>query len=204
MCPGGEVVAAASEEGGVVTNGMSRRARDGRNANAALAVSVLPEDCGGTPAGAIAFQRNLERVAFALGGSDYSAPCQTVGDFLTGRHGSEPGRILPTYRSGGVVMTDLHALLPGFVTSLLETGIRSFGTHIRGFDAPDALLTAPETRTSAPVRILRRDGALTAEGRERIYPCGEGAGYAGGIMSAAVDGIRVARAIMARYRRVDE
>ncbi len=201
MCPGGEVVAAASEEGGVVTNGMSCRARDGRNANAAIAVSVLPLDYGASPMEAIAFQRSLERAAFVAGRGTYAAPCQTVGDFLAGRAGTDPTRVLPTYRGGDVVMTDLRRILPPFVTSMLEMGIANFGRKIRGFDAPYVPMTGVETRTSAPVRILRADGTCLAPGFSRIYPCGEGAGYAGGIMSAAVDGIRVAQAILARFAR---
>lgn len=201
MCPGGEVVAAASEEGGVVTNGMSFHARDGQNANAAIAVSVHPSDCGSTPADSIEFQRRLERAAFAAGGNSYAAPLQTVGDFLNGGHGTAPKRIFPTYRGGDVVCTDLHAILPAFVSSMLEEGIRNFGKKIRGFDAPDVPMTGIETRTSAPVRILRSDTGLNAPGYDRVYPCGEGAGYAGGIMSAAVDGIRVAQAILGRFRR---
>lgn len=202
MCPGGEVVAAASEEGGVVTNGMSNRKRDGRNANSAIAVSVHTSDYGGTPMGAIEYQRNLERAAFRAGGSDYCAPCQTVGDFLQGKSGTEARRIRPTYRGGMVRYTDFHNILPPYVCSMLEMGFRQFGRKIRGFDAHDVPMTGVETRTSAPVRILRDDASLTAPLYERIYPCGEGAGYAGGIMSAAVDGIRVAQAILARYRRV--
>lgn len=201
MCPGGEVVAAASEYGGVVTNGMSVHARDGRNANAAIAVSVHPSDYGATPETAIAFQRNLERAAFVSGGGTYAAPCQTMGDFLSGRHGTEPTKIQPTYRAGDVKLADFHTILPPFVTSMLEAGFRSFGTKIRGFDASYVPLTGVETRTSAPVRIVRSADTLTAPGYDRIYPCGEGAGYAGGIMSAAVDGIRVAQSILARYSR---
>ena len=203
MCPGGEVVAAASEEGGVVTNGMSNRNRDGRNANSAIAVSVHTSDFGGTPMGAIEYQRNLERAAFRAGGSDYTAPCQTVGDFLRGKSGTEASRIRPTYRDGMVRYTDFHKILPPYVCSMLEKGFRQFGKKIRGFDADDVPMTGVETRTSAPLRILRDEDALTAPLHDRIYPCGEGAGYAGGIMSAAVDGIRVAQAILARYRRVD-
>jgi len=201
MCPGGEVVAAASEEGGVVTNGMSHHARDGRNANAAIAVSVHPSDYGATPAEAIAFQRMLEQAAFAAGGRTYAAPCQTFGDFVSGKRGTEPKRIIPTYRSGDVTLANFHEILPEFICTMLESGIRSFGRKIHGFDAADVPMTGVETRTSAPVRILRNDGTLCAPGYDRIYPCGEGAGYAGGIMSAAVDGIRVAQAILARYRR---
>lgn len=198
MCPGGEVVAAASEEGGVVTNGMSLHARDGVNSNAALAVSVLPSDYGEDPMAAVAFQRNLERAAFAAGGGRYAAPVSTVGDFLAGRSGSEPTAVLPTYMGGAYALADLSALLPPFVTSMLRTGIMDFGGKIRGFDDPRALLTGVETRTSAPLRILRGEsreaGALPG-----LYPCGEGAGYAGGIMSAAVDGLRTAAAIIERY-----
>ena len=204
MCPGGEVVAAASEEGGVVTNGMSNRKRDGRNANSAIAVSVHTSDYGGTPMGAISYQRNLEQAAFRAGGRNYAAPCQTVGDFLNGRSGTEAKRIVPTYRHGSVCYTDFHKILPEYVCSMLEMGFRQFGRKIRGFDADDVPMTGVETRTSAPVRILRDDSAMTALRYDRIYPCGEGAGYAGGIMSAAVDGIRVAQAILARYRRVGD
>lgn len=204
MCPGGEVVAAASEEGGVVTNGMSNRRRDGINANSAIAVSVHTSDYGGTPLKAISYQRELERAAFRAGGKNYAAPCQTVGDFLNGRAGTEAKRIVPTYRNGNVHYTDFHKILPEYVCSMLEMGFRQFGKKIRGFDADDVPMTGVETRTSAPVRILRDDTALTALRYDRIYPCGEGAGYAGGIMSAAVDGIRVAQAILSRYKRIGE
>ncbi len=198
MCPGGEVVAAASEEGGVVTNGMSRRARDGRNANAAIAVSVLPVDYGNTPAGAIDFQRKLERSAFVFAGSDYSAPVQTVGDLLSGRCGTEPTRVTPTYMDGRVTPCDLTKILPSFITDMLKKGLPVFGRKIKGFDADYVPLTGVETRTSAPVRILRGE-SFEALGHSGIYPCGEGAGYAGGIMSAAIDGLKVARAIITKY-----
>lgn len=198
MCPGGEVVAAASEEFGVVTNGMSRRARDGRNANAAICVSVHPEDYGSTPAKAIDFQRNLERKAFQAGGSDYYAPMQTVGDFLNEKKGSMPTKILPSYRDNRVRTCDFHELFPGFISGMLANGLKHFDKQITGFAAPDVPMTGVETRTSAPVRILRTE-TLTAVGHDSIYPCGEGAGYAGGIISAAVDGLRVARRILARY-----
>lgn len=196
MCPGGTVMAAASEEGGVVTNGMSNSARDGLNSNSALAVSVLPSDFGGTPDGAIEFQRKLERAAFIAGGSNYNAPLQTVGDFLAGKQGGAPTRIASTYRGGDhYTLCDLHNLLPSFAGELLATGIRRFARQIEGFDAPDALLTGLETRTSAPLRILR--GAdRQAPGHPGLYPCGEGAGYAGGITSAATDGLGTALAIL--------
>lgn len=202
MCPGGEVVAATSEEGAVVTNGMSYHARDGRNANSALAVSVFPSDVGGTPYQAITFQRSLEQAAFRAGGKNYDAPLQTVGDFLSGKRGTEPTDVQSTYRGGNhFALCDLHQVLPDFVTAMLEIGIRDFGKKIPGFDAPCALLTGVESRTSAPLRILRESDG-TATGHDNLYPAGEGAGYAGGITSAAVDGIHSALAIMSRYKPV--
>ncbi len=193
MCPGGEVIAAASEEGGVVTNGMSRYRRDGVNSNSALAVNVMPD---GDP---IEFQRRLERKAFELGGSDYSAPIMTVGDFLHKTSGRAPSKVSPTYRKGKVREADLRRLFPERISSMLETGIKSFEHNIKGFSSPSAILTGVESRTSAPLRIMRNE-ALIAEGFDNIYPCGEGAGYAGGITSAAVDGIRVAEEIIKRYK----
>ncbi len=198
MCPGGEVMAATSEEGGVVVNGMSRSGRDGRNANAALAVSVHPADYGATPWGAIAYQRRLEQAAFALGGGTYAAPAQTVGDFLTHKSGTSPSRVTPSYMDGFVEMRDLHTVLPAYVSSLLEVGIRRFEGQYPGFSASDAILTGVETRTSAPLRIHRGETYL-ADGCTNIYPIGEGAGYAGGITSAAADGMHAALAILARY-----
>ena len=201
MCPGGEVVAAASEHGGVVVNGMSEHARSGRNSNAAIAVSVTPEDVGGSIEGAIAFQREIERASYRAGGGDYAAPVQTVGDFLAGTSGTAPSRILPTYRDGCVRVADLHTVLPPFVCEGLARGIASFDKKIAGFAARDAVLTGAETRTSSPVRILRGE-SRTALGHARIYPVGEGAGYAGGITSAALDGLHSAIALMGRYRPV--
>ncbi len=198
MCPGGQVVAAASEEGGVVVNGMSVYARDGKNANSAVCVSVRPEDYGATPEKAIAFQRNLEQAAFRVGGSDYYAPMQTVGDFLTGIKGTEPSTVLPTYRDGKVRCVSMDQILPSFVVEELRRGLRSFDRKLSGFACPDAVLSGVETRTSAPLRILR-DDQMRAFGHMNVYPCGEGAGYAGGITSAALDGIRVAEHLMARF-----
>ena len=198
MCPGGEIVAAASEEGGVVVNGMSRNARDGKNSNSAIAVSVRLTDFDGTPTGAIEFQREIEQRAFVCGGGDYYAPMQTVGDFLNRTSGSEPTRVLPTYRDGKVRPADISAILPEFVCRELRLGIRSFDRKINGFASDSAVLTGVETRTSAPVRIMRGE-ALTAIGKKSVYPCGEGAGYAGGITSAAIDGIRIALKIMERF-----
>ncbi len=208
MCPGGEVVAAASEENGLVVNGMSNHSRDGINANAAVAVTVRPEDIepenGNQALGAIAFQRRLERAAFTLGGGDYTAPIMTLGDFLGKTKGSVPSRILPSYRGGRVCVTDIASVFPNFVVDELRYGFSSFGQKIEGYDCSDAILTAPETRTSAPLRILRLPEQLTAVGHDRIYPCGEGAGYAGGITSAAVDGIRCAMALMQRFAPLHE
>ena len=198
MCPGGQVVAGASEEGGVVVNGMSNYARDGLNSNSAVAVSVNREDDGATPMAAIEFQRNIERAAFAAGGSDYSAPIQTLGDFMNGKCGDAPSRILPTYRDGRVKIARVDKVLPHFISEGLRRGFASFDRKISGFAAPDAIITGVETRTSAPVRILRTE-ELTAIGHGLVYPCGEGAGYAGGITSAAVDGLRVALALMRRF-----
>ena len=202
MCPGGQVVAAASEEGGVVVNGMSRYARDGRNANSAVCVSIRPEDYGATPERAIAFQRQLERAAFAAGGRDYRAPIQTVGDFLAGRRGSEPTAVQPTYRDGAVRLASMDEILPTYVCEELRFGLGSFERKLQGFSDPRAVLSGVETRTSAPVRLLRNEG-LCAMGHDRVYPCGEGAGYAGGITSAAVDGLRVARALIGRFRPIE-
>ena len=201
MCPGGVVVPAASEEGMTVTNGMSYHARDGKNANAAVAVSVTPADYGGGPLGGAAFQRELERRAYAAGGGGYRAPAQDIGHFFAGKAGLDAARVQPTY-ARGVTPCDFHELLPGFVSSMLETGLRAFGKKLPGFDAPGALLTGIETRTSSPVRILRGED-YQAPGAGGVYPCAEGAGYAGGIMSAAVDGIRAALAVMAEYRPFD-
>ena len=203
MCPGGEVVTAASEEGGVVVNGMSYHARDGRNSNAAVAVSVMPADVGGTVQGAIDFQRSIERAAYRAGGGDYFAPVQTVGDFLAGKRGTEPSRILPTYGGGRVRTADLHEVLPPFVCDTLAMGLASFDKKLRGYAAPDAVLTGVESRTSSPVRFLRGEDG-TAVAHPRLYPVGEGAGYAGGITSAALDGLRAALAVMARYRKPKE
>lgn len=199
MCPGGEVVAAASEEGGVVTNGMSDSMRSGSNSNSAVAVSVLPSDVGDNPMSAITFQRSLERRAFESAGSDYFAPCQTVSGFLDGRTSVSFERIMPTYRGGMVRAVDLNTVFPSFVSSLLKEGITDFGRKIRGFDLSSAPITGVESRTSSPVRIIRDDN-YCALGNENIYPCGEGAGYAGGIVSAAVDGIRVAGAVISKFK----
>ncbi len=192
MCPGGEVFAAASEAGGVVTNGMSYSRRDGENANAALLVTLRPEDFPGE--GALAgmyWQREIERRAFDCGGANYRAPAQLVGDFLRRVPSAGPGSVEPSYRPG-VRWGDVHEVLPARITGVLERAIPALGKKLRGFDEPDAVLTAPETRSSSPVRILRGESLQSAV--RGLYPCGEGAGYAGGITSAAVDGLRCAEA----------
>ncbi|MBQ9691581.1 MAG: hypothetical protein IJV70_00310 [Clostridia bacterium] len=200
MCPGGEVVAGASEEGGVVCNGMSRHARDGENSNSAVCVSVTPQDCrafGGT----MEFCRALERRAYEMGGGGYAAPVQTVGDFLEGKGRLSPiGDVFPTYMggNGNVKVARLDTLYPEFITDMLRKGIRRFAGNMKGFDAPGAVLTGAETRTSAPYRIERLESGVSAR-CENLYPCGEGAGYAGGITSAAVDGISQAMKLMSVY-----
>ena len=204
MCPGGEVVAAASEEETVVVNGMSYRARDGENSNAAIAVSVRPTDYepvdGSLVLGAIAYQRRIERAAYLAGGSNYNVPVQTVGDFLEGdRAVHEPTRVKPSCRGGDHFrLAPVSDTLPAYVCDSLRYGLRSFERKVKGYTMPEAILSAAETRTSAPVRILRGSD-FCAVGYPGIYPCGEGAGYAGGITSAAVDGLKVAEAILSVY-----
>ncbi len=194
MCPGGVVVAAASEPEGVVTNGMSYYSRVERNANAALVVGVSPGDYADDhPLAGVAFQRALEQKAFALGGQNYAAPAQLVGDFLDGRASAELQAVDPSFQPA-VKLTDLSPLLPDFANDALREAIVAFGRKIAGFDRPDAVLTAIETRTSSPIRITR-DDSLQSINTKGLYPAGEGAGYAGGIFSAAVDGIKVAQAV---------
>lgn len=199
VCPGGEVVAAASEEGRVVTNGMSEFARDGVNINGGLLVSVTPEDfpSGDTLAG-VQFQRALEDAAYRLGGGGYAAPAQRVEDFLKHRPSTGAGKVVPTYLPS-VRWCDLHDCLPPFVCEALEEGLPMLGRKLKGFDSPDAVLTAVETRSSSPVRIVRESESYQSALRG-LYPCGEGAGYAGGIMSAAADGLRVAERILEELR----
>ena len=228
MCPGGEVVAAASEEGGIVTNGMSRYARAGENANSAVLVNVDPSDFGSDDVLAgVELQRSIERAAFRLslecGGKPYQAPTQRVGDFLqgSGAAGSKPGvlqegsfpsprwHVRPTY-GRGVVEAPLAKCLPDFVSESLATALPLLGRKLKGFDHPDALMTAPETRSSSPVRICRgkdlqaRFACPTADLEQTegngVFPCGEGPGFAGGIMSAACDGLRVAQKVALQYR----
>lgn len=190
MCPGGVVVAAASEPGGVVTNGMSYYARDGANANSALLVDVRPEDFGGDdPLAGLRFQQKWERLAFEAGGSSYRAPAQRVGDFLEGRASSAFWQAVPSYQPGATP-ADLRACLPGFATEAMAVALRRFDRQLNGFAMPDAILTGVETRSSCPLRIPRDErGMASIQG---LYPAGEGAGYAGGIISAAVDGMHAA------------
>jgi hypothetical protein len=197
MCPGGEVVPAASESDGVVPNGMSRFARAGRNANSAVLVNVRPGDFGSPdPLAGLDFQRRWERAAFALGGGGHAAPVQRLGDFLAGRPSEWLGAVLPTYRPG-CLPGDLARCLPEFAVRALRAALPALERKLRGFAGPDALLTGVETRSSSPVRVLRGEGG---EGSLRgLYPAGEGAGHAGGIVSAAVDGLRAAEAIIRRH-----
>ena len=189
MCPGGYVVPSASEEEGVVVNGMSNFARDNVNSNSALLVSLYPDDFDGNdPLSGMYFQRKLEKSAFYQAGADYKAPCQRVGDFFAGKRSTNFTKITPTYEIG-VTPSDLNRLLPSFISDGLKEAITGFGRKIKGFDSPDAVLTGVETRSSSPVRIIRNDKFSSYI--SGLYPCGEGAGYAGGIMSAAVDGIKV-------------
>ena len=199
MCPGGQVVASASEKGRVVTNGMSYHARSGKNANAAVVVSVNGTDFANNPRQAITFQRELEAKAYAAGhaAGPYAAPAENIRSFLEGKGQLHIGSVEPTY-DRGVTAADLGSLLPAELADTLRAGLRAYEHKIAGYTAPDAILTGLETRTSSPVRLKREENFECTQ-LAGLYPCGEGAGYAGGIMSAAVDGLRVARAIISRY-----
>jgi len=194
MCPGGKVVAAASEPGRVVTNGMSQYSRAEFNANAGMVVNVGPEDFPGEgPLAGIEFQRRLESLAFEAGGGDYRAPAQRVGDFLAGRPSTSLGAVTPSYKPG-VTPTDLSRCLPDYAVAAMREALPAFGRQLPGFDMADAVMTGVETRTSSPLRIGRTD-LCESPNTPGLYPAGEGAGYAGGILSAGVDGIRVAEAV---------
>ncbi len=197
MCPGGTVVASASQNGTIVTNGMSYSQRNGRNANSAIAVSVSEHDFGNSAEKAIEFQHNIEKKAFLLAGNDNSAPISTLGYFLGRNSQNEPCSVLPTY-TGKTELCDIKPIFPDFVNDMLKIGFQKFESNIKGFSCDDAILTAPETRTSSPVRILR-NADYNSKRHSGIYPCGEGAGYAGGITSAAVDGIKAAVSFMKKY-----
>jgi uncharacterized protein len=193
MCPGGTVVAATSEVGRVVTNGMSQYSRNERNANAGIVVGISPADYPGSPLAGIDFQRQLESHAYTLGGSNYQAPGQLVGDFIAGKASTQLGTVEPSYKPG-VLLGDLYSALPAYAIAAMREALPVFGKKIRGFDMHDAVLTGVETRTSSPVKITRGDDfqSLNVKG---LYPAGEGASYAGGILSAGVDGIEVAEAV---------
>ena len=193
MCPGGTVIAAASEPGRVVTNGMSQYSRNERNANAGIVVGITPADYPGGPLAGIAFQRAIESRAFEVGGADYDAPGQLVGDFIEARPSTTWGSVTPSYQPG-VKLGSLDPVLPAYAIEAIREALPAFDKQIRGFAMPDAVLTGVETRTSSPVRI-RRDENFQSINTVGLYPAGEGAGYAGGIMSAAIDGIRVAEAV---------
>ena len=195
MCPGGYVIAAASQPGGVVVNGMSLHARDAENSNSALLVGFRPEDFGDDhPLSGFIVQRKIEKAAFAAAGGGFRAPAQRVEDFLAGRATSRFGDVTPSYRPG-VTPADLRAVLPEMICTNLKTGIRAMNAQLPGFAMPDAVLTGPETRSSSPVRMLRTQ-AGEAEDLAGLYPVGEGAGFAGGIVSAAIDGITAARRVL--------
>ncbi|WP_201578026.1 NAD(P)/FAD-dependent oxidoreductase [Psychrobacter okhotskensis] len=194
MCPGGTVVAAASEEGRVVTNGMSQYSRNERNANSAIVVGIDPErDYPNHPLAGIDLQRQLETLAFELGGKDYSAPAQTIGDFLKGKPDSELGDVKPSY-TPGITLTDLSKALPDFAVDAIREAIPAFNKKIKGFSSDDGLLTGVETRTSSPISI-KRNKEFQSINTKGLFPAGEGAGYAGGILSAGIDGIKVAEAV---------
>ena len=194
MCPGGTVVAAASEPGRVVTNGMSQYSRNERNANAGIVVGITPDkDYPDHPLAGIELQRKWEAQAFKAGGKTYAAPGQRVGDFLAARASTALGAVVPSYRPG-VTPTDLASCLPDYAITAIREALPVFGRQIPGFSADDAVLTGVETRTSSPVRITR-DGEFQSLNTRQLFPAGEGAGYAGGILSAAIDGIKVAEAV---------
>lgn len=197
MCPGGLVVPSSSSEGTVVTNGMSEYLRNRKNANSAVVVSVAPSDFGTHPLDGVAFQKMLEQKAYQMAGSNYKAPAATVGDFLQRKKGLHLDTVYPSYALG-VVPCDFYSLFPSFITDMLQKGFYKFNQKIPGFSNADAVMTGVETRTSSPVRITRNEDfqSISISG---LYPCGEGAGYAGGIMSAAADGIKVAEKIISTY-----
>lgn len=195
MCPGGTVVASTSETASVVTNGMSQYSRNERNANAGIVVGIMPEvDYPGDSLAGMELQRKLESHAFVLGGSNYAAPGQLIGDFLTNKASTQFGEVMPSY-TPSVHLTNLDSALPEFAITAIREAIPAFAKQIRGFDLADGILTGVETRTSSPIRIKRNDDDLQSINTKGLYPCGEGAGYAGGILSAGVDGIKVAEAV---------
>jgi hypothetical protein len=201
MCPGGTVVAATSEEGRVVTNGMSQYSRNERNANAGIVVGITPADYPGGVLAGIDFQRHWEARAFEAGGGTYAAPAQRVGDFLAGRASTALGAVVPSYRPG-VHLTDLSECLPDYAIAAIREALPAFARQIPGFVMDDAILTGVETRTSSPIRIAR-DARFQSVNTNGLYPAGEGAGFAGGILSAGVDGIKVAEAVALNMTAMD-
>lgn len=200
MCPGGTVVAATSEEGRVVTNGMSQYSRNERNANAGIVVGINPEvDYPGDPLAGIALQEELESHAYTLGGKNYCAPAQLVGDFINQQPSTVLGQVVPSYKPG-VLLGDLSRALPSYAIEAIREALPAFGRQMKGFDRADAVLTGVETRTSSPIRIARDKETLQSLNTRGLYPAGEGAGYAGGILSAGVDGIKVAEALINALR----
>ena len=199
MCPGGMVIASASNEGEVVTNGMSEHARDQDNANSAFLVNVLPSDFGSEdPLAGVLFQEKYERLAYELGGKNYNAPVQLVGDFLNDKISTSIGNVEPSYKPG-YTFVDLRECLPKFVTDTMKEALNKLDNKLNGFAMHDAVLTGVETRSSAPIRIVRDEETLQSVNISNLYPCGEGAGYAGGIVTAAVDGIKCAEKIIQKY-----
>ena len=202
MCPGGSVIASASNEGEVVTNGMSLHARDEKNANSAFLVNVLPSDFGSDdPLAGIHFQEKYEKLAYELGGQNYNAPVQLVGDFLNDKISTNLGSVEPSYKPG-FEFVDMRECLPEFVTSTMKEALQKLDNKIQGFAMHDSVLTGVETRSSAPVRITRDEESLQSISVSNLYPCGEGAGYAGGIVTAAVDGIKCAEKIINKYNKI--
>lgn len=200
MCPGGCVVASASSEGLLVTNGMSYNARDLENANSALLVQVSPRDFGSQLFDGMNFQMELERKAFELGGSNYQAPIQLVRDFMNRVPSTTLGKVKPTYDCG-VTPSNLHDLFPAFISEALMEGLMGFDQKMKGFKMDEAIMTGVETRSSSPIRILRSSDTLESMNKKNVFPCGEGGGYAGGIVSAAIDGLRCAEKIIENYQR---
>ncbi|OPJ56346.1 NAD(P)/FAD-dependent oxidoreductase [Alkalithermobacter paradoxus] len=199
MCPGGSVIASSSDENIVVTNGMSEHKRDKQNANSALLVNIVPEDFGSDhPLAGVYFQEKYEKLAFKLGGGNYFAPIQLVGDFIKGQESKSLGSVAPSY-APGVVLTDLRECLPEFVVETMKESIIQLDKKLNGFALHDAILTGVETRSSSPIRIVRDEGNFESVNIKGLYPGGEGAGYAGGIVSAAVDGIKIAESIIMKY-----
>jgi uncharacterized FAD-dependent dehydrogenase len=204
MCPGGTVVAAASEPGRVVTNGMSQYSRAERNANSAIVVSISPEqDYPGHPLAGIELQRRLEEKAYVLGGSNYNAPGQLMGDFVAGRPSTALGGVTPSFKPG-ITMTDLATILPEYAVVALREAFPAFEKQVKGYFKHDAVLTGLETRTSSPIRIKRNNDDLQSLNTRGLFPAGEGAGYAGGILSAGVDGIKVAEAVALSMQAADK